>query len=77
MNTPSKLALSLIGQNRPRPLSATPENLRPLPPARQVGGLPLMQALAGRRSERAFSLEPLNDGTANQTLTGPWTADPA
>jgi hypothetical protein len=40
---------------------ATPDNLRSLPPARQVGGLPLMQALAARRSQRAFSSEPLPD----------------
>ena len=61
MNTLAKLALGLIGQNRPRPLLATPDNLRSLPPARQVGGLPLMQALAARRSQRAFSSEPLPD----------------
>jgi SagB-type dehydrogenase family enzyme len=61
MDTLSKLALGLIGRNRPRPLLVTPATLRPLPPTQRAGGLPLMEALAARQSQRAFSSEPLSD----------------
>ncbi|MFM7704378.1 MAG: SagB/ThcOx family dehydrogenase [Rubrivivax sp.] len=59
MDTLTKLALGLIGQNRPRPLKGPATKTLELPPARRTGGLPLMQALAVRHSERAFSPRPL------------------
>jgi hypothetical protein len=53
MNTLTKLALGLIGQNRPRPAIGDGRDSMPLPPPRVDGGLPLMQALARRQSARA------------------------
>jgi nitroreductase len=61
MDTLSKLALGLIGRNRPRPLQGPASRTVVLPPARRTGGLPLMEALAARRSERAFSPRTLDD----------------
>lgn len=61
MDTLTKLALGLIGQNRPRPLQGPASRTLELPPARRTGGLPLMEALAARRSERAFSSRALDD----------------
>ena len=55
MDTLTKLALGLIGQNRPRPLHGPASRVIELPAARRTGGMPLMEALAARRSERAFS----------------------
>ena len=59
MDTLSKLALGLIGRNRPRPLQGPASRTVVLPPARRSGGLPLMEALAARRSERAFAPQAL------------------
>lgn len=59
MDTLTKLALGLIGQNRPRPLQGPASKTVELLPARRTGGLPLMQALEARHSERAFSPRPL------------------
>ena len=71
MNTLTKLALGLIGQNRPRPAAADGNVSMPLPQPRQDGGLPLMQALARRQSARAFSPEPLDEATLSDLL---WAA---
>ena len=71
MNTLTKLALGLIGQNRPRPAIGDGRDSMPLPPPRVDGGLPLMQALARRQSARAFSPEPLDEATLADVL---WAA---
>lgn len=71
MNTLTKLALGLIGQNRPRPAQGDGSPSLRLPPPRLDGGLPLMQALARRQSQRAFSPEPLDDATLADVL---WAA---
>lgn len=71
MNTLTKLALGLIGQNRPRPAEGDGSPSLRLPPARLEGGLPLMQALARRQSQRAFSPEPLDEATLADVL---WAA---
>jgi SagB-type dehydrogenase family enzyme len=71
MNTLTKLALGLIGQNRPRPAEGDGSATIHLPPPRLDGGLPLMQALARRQSQRAFSPEPLDDATLSDLL---WAA---
>lgn len=63
MNTLTKLALGLIGQNRPRPAEGDGSPSVRLPPPNLDGGLPLMQALARRQSQRAFSPEPLDEVT--------------
>ncbi|MEN9417538.1 MAG: hypothetical protein RI988_1158 [Pseudomonadota bacterium] len=71
MDTLTKLALGLIGRNKPRPLQGPSARTMTLPAARRTGGLPLMEALAVRRSERAFSSEPLDDQTLSDLL---WAA---
>lgn len=71
MNTLTKLALGLIGQNRPRPAEGDGGPTIRLPPPRLEGGLPLMQALARRQSQRAFSSAPLDDATLSDLL---WAA---
>ena len=70
MDTLTKLALGLIGQNRPRPLQGPASRTLELPPARRTGGLPLMEALAARRSERAFSSRALDDQLLADLLCG-------
>lgn len=71
MNTLTKLALGLIGQNRPRPATGDGRASLRLPPPRLEAGLPLMQALARRQSQRAFSAEPLDEATLADLL---WAA---
>ncbi|MCA3243200.1 MAG: SagB/ThcOx family dehydrogenase [Rubrivivax sp.] len=68
MNTLTKLALGLIGQNRPRPAAGDGSVSMPLPPPRRDGSLPLMQALALRQSVRDFSPEPLDETTLADVL---------
>jgi SagB-type dehydrogenase family enzyme len=71
MDTLTKLALGLIGHNRPLPLTGPAARTQALPEPRRTGGLPLMQALAARRSERDFSAEPLEEQTLADVL---WAA---
>ena len=71
MNTLTKLALGLLHQNRPRPAEGDGGQSLRLPPPRLDGGLPLMQALARRQSQRAFSPDPLDDATLADLL---WAA---
>lgn len=72
MDTLAKVALGLIGQNRPRPLTGPASKALELPPPRNTGGLPLMQALSGRRSERSFGQQPLDEATLSDLL---WAAN--
>jgi SagB-type dehydrogenase family enzyme len=60
MNTLTKLALGLMGQVRPRPAVGEGKSVHELPPPSPVGGLPLMEALGRRESQRDFSAEPLD-----------------
>ncbi len=60
MNTLTKLALGLMGQLRPAEPSGPAEGTIELPPAQLAGGLPLMQALAQRQSQREFEPAPLS-----------------
>jgi len=60
MATLAKIALSMIGglkADRARGRGGAP--VIELPEARVAGGLPLMEALAARRSQREFAREPL------------------
>jgi SagB-type dehydrogenase family enzyme len=59
MNTLTKLALGLMGQARPRPARGDAAERLPLPPPAPAGGLPLMEALRLRQSQRDFRAEPL------------------
>ena len=65
MNTLTKLALGVLGQLHGQPASGAVLGEMALPPARTTGGLPLMQALQQRQSQRDF----LPDALALQTLS--------
>jgi len=61
VNTLTKLALGLMGHLTPSPPSGASQPVVALPPAEMAGGLPLMEALRLRHSERSFlqrALEP-------------------
>ena len=59
MNTLTKLALGLLGQLQPEPAQGDAADTIVLPDANTSGGMPLMQALARRQSQREFAPEPL------------------
>lgn len=59
MSTITKLALGVMGQLRPRPARGDARRTIKLPAPDKRGGLPLMQALAKRRSSREFARKPL------------------
>ncbi len=65
MNTLTKLALGMLGQLHGQPASGEVIGEMPLPPAQTSGGLPLMQTLQPRQSERDFR----PDALAPQTLS--------
>lgn len=71
MSTLTKMALGLIGQLKPLPVSGAPDHCLPLLPPDKSGGLPLMQALAQRQSRREFDLTPLSDQVLSDLL---WAA---
>jgi nitroreductase len=55
MNTLTKLALGAMGRLRPRPATGDHPASIALPPPEKSGGMPLMEALARRRSSREFA----------------------
>lgn len=59
MNILTKLALGMMGQLRPKPAKGNSATSILLPPPTKHGGLPLMDALARRRSSRDFANTPL------------------
>jgi SagB-type dehydrogenase family enzyme len=59
MNTLTKLAMGLIGHNKPLPALGDATPSKTLPPPDKAGGMPLMQALANRQSAREFDPSPL------------------
>lgn len=59
MSTLTKLALGMMGRLRPKPATGDSAASIPLPPPDRRGGLPLMDALAQRRSSREFAPEAL------------------
>lgn len=72
MTTVGKLVLGMMGRLRPRPaVGAHPATIE-LPPASRRGGLPLMEALAARRSSRDFRPDPLPPHVLSDLL---WAAD--
>ena len=71
MNTLTKMALGLIGQLKPTPLAFDPGQSIHLPAPTVVGGMPLMQALGARQSQRDFQPAPLPEQTLSDLL---WAA---
>lgn len=71
MNTLTKMALGLIGQLKATPLEFDPGQSIRLPAPQNAGGMPLMQALAARQSQRAFQPVPLPEQTLSDLL---WAA---
>ena len=59
MNTLTKFALGMMGALRPEPAKGNSATSISLPPPVKQGGLPLMEALARRRSSRDFAREAL------------------
>jgi len=59
LNILTKLALGMMGQLRPKPAKGNSATSILLPPPTKHGGLPLMDALARRRSSRDFANTPL------------------
>jgi len=59
MSTVTKLALGVMGKLRPRPPQGDAAARIELPAPTKTGGMPLMEALAKRRSSREFTREAL------------------
>lgn len=60
MSTLTKLALGMMGALRPKPATGDSATSMSLPPPERHGGLPLMEALAQRRSSREFAPDALS-----------------
>jgi SagB-type dehydrogenase family enzyme len=71
MNTLTKLALGLLGQLEPRPPVGNTATTMALPPPRRSGGLPLMEALRQRQSQREFAPKALRKQQLSELL---WAA---
>lgn len=72
MSTLTKMALGAMGRLRPRPHRGESKGTIALPPVERVGGLPLMEALARRRSDRDFASTPLPLSLLSQLLWAAW-----
>jgi SagB-type dehydrogenase family enzyme len=59
MSMLAKVALGVMGQLRPRPAKGNAKSAIKLPAPDRRGGLPLMEAIAKRRSSREFAKTPL------------------
>jgi SagB-type dehydrogenase family enzyme len=55
MSTLTKLALGMMGRLRPKPARGEAVKTIALPPPRKEGGMPLMEAISKRRSDREFT----------------------
>lgn len=72
MNTLSKLALGMMGRLRPEPSKGTAVPHVALPSPQVTGGMPLLDAIAARRSGREFSDRPLPAETLSNLLWAAW-----
>ncbi len=72
MSTVTKLALGMMGRLRPKPARGEGPGAIVLPPPRREGGMPLMQALAARRSIREFRSDPLPLPLLSSLLWAAW-----
>lgn len=68
MNTLTKMALGLIGQLKPNPVTGDAVQTTYLPAANTTGGVPLMKALAQRQSQREFDPEALPEQMLSDLL---------
>lgn len=59
MSTLTKLALGMMGRLRPKPARGEASETIALPEPHKEGGIPLMEALSKRRSDREFSSQEL------------------
>ena len=71
MNTLTRLGLGPLGQLEVRPARGDSVPTLSLPPACASGGLPLMEALLQRRSQREFATTPLPEQMLGDLL---WAA---
>ncbi len=71
MNTLTKLALGLMGQLKPQPPAGDAATTITLPPPKRRGGMPLLQALWRRESQREFMPRALPRQTLSDLL---WAA---
>jgi hypothetical protein len=53
------MALGMMGRLRPKPATGDSASTIALPQVDRLGGMPLMEALAARRSSREFAADPL------------------
>jgi len=72
MSTLTKLALGVMGKLRPRPHRGDSAASIALPPVEKHGGLPLLDALAQRRSDREFASDPLPLPLLSSLLWAAW-----
>lgn len=72
MGTLTKLALGMMGQLRARPSTGDAATAIALPPAAREGGMPLMEAIALRRSSREFAGDPLPLPVLSNLLWAAW-----
>jgi SagB-type dehydrogenase family enzyme len=72
MSTLTKLALGVMGQLRPAPAKGEAPRTVVLPRPERTGGLPLMQALAKRRSSREFAPTELSPRMLSDLLWAAW-----
>jgi hypothetical protein len=76
MSTLTKLALGLMGRLRPAPPLGDAAATLALPAPDRSGGLPLMAALAARRSARAFAPQPLSPQQLSDLLWAAFGSQP-
>lgn len=72
MSTLAKLTLGAMGRLRHRPAQGDAPFIMELPAPDKTGGMPLMSALAMRRSSRAFSRQPLTLPLLSSLLWAAW-----
>lgn len=72
MSTLTKVALGVMGKLRPKPAMGDAASTISLPPPAKTGGMPLVEALAKRRSSRAFAATDLPLSVLSQLL---WAAN--
>lgn len=72
MSTVTKLALGMMGRLRPKVAREAGAETIPLPPPDREGGLPLLRALAERRSQRDFRPDALPMPVLSTLLWAAW-----